>query len=59
MPAVDYPAKSIKVSPGGNMVAIRREAPLDSHNAWAVMDFEHGGHYASHVEVEDWEDVER
>lgn len=54
-----YPAKSLKVSPNGAMVAIRRNTPLDAHNAWAVMDFEHGGHYASHAEVQAWIDVAR
>lgn len=45
----------IRVSPDGEMVAIRSGQPADSLDAWAVMHRIHGGHWCKAVEVQSWE----
>lgn len=46
--------REVRVSPDGNAVAIRGNAPVDSDTAWGVMHSQHGGHWASTAELADW-----
>lgn len=43
--------REIRVSPDGNMVAIRSDSEPDAWNAWMVGHYLHGGHWSSTSEL--------
>lgn len=45
----------IRVSPNGEMVAIRSNAAEDALDAWGVMHRVHGGHWCKAGDVDGWE----
>lgn len=47
-------SREIRVSPDGNMVAIRGDYPEDHWNAWMVGHALHGGHWSSTSELTGW-----
>ncbi len=51
--------REVRISPDGNMVAIRSDNPEEAHNAWMVGHGVHGGHWASTAELSDWEVMAR
>lgn len=46
--------REVRLSPDGDMVAIRSSHPEDAYNAWMVGHAQHGGHWATTSEVADW-----
>lgn len=50
-------AREIRVSPDGEVVAVRSDAAEDSATAWGYFHAVHGGGWASSTEVADWEVV--
>ena len=46
--------REIRVSPDGNSVAVRSDAPAEAWNAWGVMSALHGGHWSATSELADW-----
>lgn len=50
-------AREVRISPDGNMVAIRSDNPEDSWNAWGVMNAINGGHWSSTAELVLWSTV--
>ena len=43
-----------RVSPDGDLVAIRTDAAEDAWNAWGVMHALNGGHWSASSAVADW-----
>lgn len=50
-----YAPKSVKLSPDGGQVAIRKDG--SGGNVWAVMDYQRGGFFAPFSYVDDWADL--
>ena len=50
--------RRIKVSPDGNQVAIRSDAPQDEWNAWGSFDAKHGGQWLTDEVVADWTELD-
>jgi hypothetical protein len=46
--------REVKVSPCGDMVAVRSDAAPDAWNAWGVMSAINGGHWSKSSELESW-----
>jgi Tol biopolymer transport system component len=46
--------REIRISPDGEMVAIRSDKPDTEWDAWGVMHFNRGGHWRTTAEVEGW-----
>lgn len=49
--------KEIRVSPDGNMVAVRSDNPAEAWNAWGVMHAINGGHWSATSELTGWATV--
>lgn len=48
-------AREIRLSPDGDMVAIRSDKPDTDWDAWGVMHHKNGGHWRTSAEVDDWQ----
>jgi hypothetical protein len=46
--------REVRISPDGNMVAVRSDWPADNWNAWGVMHAVNGGHWSDTNAVADW-----
>lgn len=46
--------REVRVSPDGDKVAIRGNAPADAPNAWGYFDAVNGGGWVPEAEVADW-----
>ncbi len=46
--------REIRVSPDGDTVAIRTDAPEGAPNAWGCFSVTNGGHWCATKEVADW-----
>ncbi|SBS79294.1 hypothetical protein MHPYR_710021 [uncultured Mycobacterium sp.] len=51
--------REIRVSPDGDTVAIRADAPEDASNAWGCFSAVNGGHWSATKEVADWTPPQR
>lgn len=47
--------REIRISPDGEMVAIRSDEPETAWDAWGVMHYRRGGHWRYGADVADWE----
>lgn len=47
----------LRLSPDGEAVAIRTNAPAEDWRAWGVMHRFNGGHWATAEEIADWTEV--
>ena len=46
--------REVRISPDGNMVAVRTDQPEDAWNAWGVIHHYHGGHWSDTNKLADW-----
>lgn len=46
--------REVRISPDGDMVAVRSDWPDDAWNAWGVMHAVNGGHWCKSVDVRNW-----
>lgn len=46
--------REIRVSPDGNIVAIRTDSPIGDWNAWGSIDAKQGGQWLTDAAVQDW-----
>lgn len=53
----EFPPKSLKISPTGEQVAIRRDVDIHAENAWLVADFRGAAAMAAHSDVSGWADL--